>query len=294
MRTFAALAIALMAGSAACAQPRAGEQTACEQAREAARATDDPILQATYANCLIMGNLRERDALPHARELARASMKQGSAIGAFALYAAFSADPAYSYMKGGQPDMAKYAALGGLPMESRKLQVEAIEALGFAASKAYPRAMPALAAYYYETVAPGNVKRLRDFTGAMAVKGDRVMAQLHKQAGQVAALGLSLATMRAFADAQRTATLVAQAMYAKNGGACDALKLASVESGEIADPVFLPLDAPELKDSYLVKGSWDETWRFSGCNREARVGVHFAADGGGGATFEAKALSAKP
>lgn len=293
MKALPVLVASYLAAGTAFAQPKAGEQTACEQAREAARATDDPILQATYANCLIMGTLRERDALPHARELARASMKQGSAIGAFALYAAFSADPAYSYMKGGKPDMAKYAALGGLPMESRKLQVEAIEALGFAASKGYPRALPALAAYYYETVAPGNVKRLHDFTGA-AAKGDRVMAQLHKQAGQVAALGKTHASVRAFADAQRTAALVAQAVYAKGGGACDAIKLASVESGEIADPVFLPLDAPELRESYLLKGAWDETWRFTGCSREARVGVHFAADGWGGATFEAKALPAKP
>jgi hypothetical protein len=293
VKAAAALAVGLVAAGAALAQPKGAEQAACEQAREGARATDDAVLQATYANCLIMGALRERDALPHARELARAATKQGSAMGAFALYAAFGADPAYSYMKGGKPDMARYTALGALPLESRKLQVEAIEALGFAASKAYPRAMPALAAYYYETVAPDNVKRLREFTGALAPH-DRVMAQLHKQAEQVAALGRTKTSVRAFADAQRTATIVAQALHAKSGGACDALKLVAVESGDISDPVFLPLAAPELRESYLVKGTWDETWRFAGCKREARVTLHFVADGWGGATFEAKALPAKP
>jgi hypothetical protein len=285
------LGAGLLAASAAMAQaPGPAEQAACEQAREGARAVDDAGLQAAYANCLIMGALRERDALPHARELARASMKQGSPTGAFALYAAYSADPAYSYIKGGKPDMTKYAALGALPIESRKLQVEALEALGFAASKAYPRATQALAAYYFETVAPGNVKRLLEFTSALSSRAESppVMTQLRKQAARVDALGKTKLSVRAFGDAQRTATQVAQDMYAK-GGACGAMKLVSVESGEISDGVFLPLAAPELKESYLVKGSWDETWRFTGCNREARVGMHFAADGWGGATFEAKA-----
>ena len=293
MKALPVLVAACLAMGAAFAQaPKPAEQAACEQAREGATAIEDAGLQAAYANCLIMGALRERDALPHARELARASMKQGSAIGAFALYAAYSADPAYSYIKGGKPDMAKYAALGALPMESRKLQIEALEALEFAASKAYPRATQALAAYYFETVAPDNVKRVLDFTGALATHGDRppVMAQLHKQAEKVAAVGKTKVSVRAFADAQRTATQLAQAIYEKSGGACNAMKLASLESGEIDGAVFLPLEAPALKESYLVKGSWDETWRFTGCNREARVNMHFAADGWGGATFEAKAI----
>jgi hypothetical protein len=54
--------------------------------------------------------------------------------------------------------------------------------------------------------------------------------------------------------------------------------------------VFLPLQSPALRDSYLVKGSWDESWRFEGCGREARVPVHFSADGWGGATFSLPAV----
>jgi hypothetical protein len=284
MKRWAALALAL-AGAAAFAQA-GDDQRACALARQASE-SGDAVMQATYANCLLIGVLREPKALAHARDLARASMKQGSEIGAFALYAAFTADPAYGFMKDGKPDMDRYHALAAQPVESRTEQVEALEALGFAYAKKYPKAMLSLSAYYYETVAPKNVIRVRNLAATMLNAGMKSpwLDQFHKQGAHVASLGDTKASVRAFLDAQKAAALAAGVLLAKEGGHCDTLKLTHVQSGDLKDAVFLPLKSPALHDTYLVKGTWDETWRFEGCGRQVDVPLHFAADGWGGATF---------
>jgi hypothetical protein len=297
MRPELALAAGLLMATGAFAQsaPTAEELRACEQAREAS-ASGDPVMEATYANCLVIGALHETDARAHARDLARASMRQGSAIGAFALYAAYTADPAYSFRSSGKPDMAKYAALAALPIESRPEQIEALEALGFAYSKGYPKAMLSLAAYYYETVAPKNVIRVRNVAALMQSGGLRstYIDQFRKLGAEIAALGDTKASVRVFMDAQIPARFTATATLASGGAACDQLKLVKVESGELQDPVFLPLKAAALHDTYLIKGSWDETWRYKGCGREADVTVHFSADGWGGANFRTTIAPHKP
>ncbi|HUR87559.1 MAG TPA: hypothetical protein VMZ74_00595 [Ramlibacter sp.] len=284
MKQVVALAAGVLVAGVVLAQP--SEQHACEDAREASR-SGDAVLQATYANCLVMGALKEPDALAHARELGRASMKQGNPIGAYAIYAAFAADPAFSFMVSGKPDISKYSSLGALPLESRTEQVEALEALGFAVAKGYPKAMLSLAAYYYETVAPNNVIRVRNIAALMQKSGLKApyIEQFHKQGAHVASLGETKASIRAFFDAQNVAMFTARAAMKKDSAPCEQLKLLHVDSGSLADAVFLPLKAASLRDTYLVKGSWDETWRFQGCGREASVIVHFWADGWGGAHF---------
>ena len=278
----------MLAAGAAVAQPAPiTDKEACAIARDGA-AQGDAVMQAVLANCLIMGTVREPQALAHARELGRASMKQGNEIGAYAVYAAFAADPAFGFKTGGKPDMAKYGTLASLPVESRGEQIEALEALGFAASKHYPKAMLSLAAYYYDTVAPGNVERLLRVAAQVKSTGLPLpyVDDFIRQARQVSSFGDTKASVHAFRDAMSPTFFAAGALLSKDGK-CEQYKLVHVDSGELTDPAFLPLQSPALHNTYLVKGSWDETWRFEGCGREARVVVHFRADGWGGATFNA-------
>jgi len=266
---------------------------ACKLANVVAEA-GDARGEAVSAQCLLMGVVRDTQALQHARELARASMQLGDAAGAYMLYVAFLIDPANSYLRDGKPDIKAYSALASRPLSARADQVEAFDALGFAATRGHDKAVLSLATFFYETVAPNNVARLRDVIGALRKNGESspALLQFQQRAGQIVAAGNTKVSVKAFADAYvPTLALAQSADAAKAGGKrCEEVRVAGIDSGDVRDAEFLPLQSPMMKDTFLVRGSWDEVWTFAGCERSTRVLVHFSADGWGGAVFHSEAL----
>lgn len=267
----------------------------CTLAREGGEA-GDALAQAAVAQCLVAtGDPR---ALPKAREIARMSMAQGEAAGAYMLYVAFIVDPANSYVRDGKADMAAYEALAARPLEARTEQSEAFDALAFAATRGHTTAAVSLATYLYETVAPRNVLRLREVIGALLKSGEKSapLLEFQQRAGQVVTAGNTHASVRAFVDAYRVALAWAQAIdaTATKSKPCGEIRLLELVPHDLVDPVFLPQKNADMQQTYLVNGTWDETWKFGGCGRESRVQVHFTADGWGGARFEVRALAAQP
>jgi hypothetical protein len=223
-------------------------------------------------------------------------MQQGNAAGAYMLYVAFVMDPANAYMRDGKPDMAAYKALAARPLSARADQIEAFDALGFAASHGHPNAALSLATYFYETVAPNNVLRLRNVIGALLGNSNDpspALKEFQQRAGQIVAAGNTKASVRAFADAYRVALPVVQAAdAAKAGGACKEIRVATIDSGDVSGAEYLPLTSPQMDHTYLVRGQWEEVWTFAGCERSTRVLMKFSADGWGGANFDARVLTA--
>ena len=254
----------------------------------------DSMGEAVHAQCLLLGVIKDPQALVHARELARASMQLGDPAGAYMVYVAFILDPANTYIRDGKTDMAAYEALASRPLSARADQVEAFDALGFAALRGNPKAALSLATYLFETVAPGNVARLRDVIGALRKDGNTspALLQFQQRAGQIVAAGNTKASVKAFADAYRTTLFLVQNTDAVTSGGkrCEEIRVAAIDSGDVQDAEFLPLTSGALKDSYLVRGSWDEVWQFSGCERITRAKIHFTADGWGGARFRSEIL----
>jgi hypothetical protein len=273
--------------------PYKDSKRACELAQPVAEAGDS-LAEAVAAQCLLMRITPDAKPVEHARQFARASMQQGDPAGAYMVYVAFIMDPANTYIKDGKVDRAAYDALAARPLSARGDQVEAFDALGFAAAHGHRFAALSLATYFYETVAPNNVLRLRNVIGALLKNGDAppALTQFQQRAGQIVAAGNTKASVRAFADAYRHALpLVEAADKAKAGGqACREIRVATIDSGDIDAPEYLPLTSPEMDHTYLVRGHWDEVWKFTGCERSTRVLLRFAADGWGGAHFDTRVL----
>ncbi|HEY8048477.1 MAG TPA: hypothetical protein VIE63_04835, partial [Ramlibacter sp.] len=211
-------------------------QRACRVAQPVSEAGDS-LAEAIAAQCLLMRITPDPKPIEHAREFARASMQQGDPSGAYMVYVAFILDPANSYIHDGKPDMAAYEALAARPLSARAGQVEAFDALGLAAARGHPDAALSLATYFYETVAPNNVLRLRNVIGALLKNGPAspVLTQFQQRAGQIVAAGNTKASVRAFTDAYRQALMLVQAAdKAKVGGeACGQLRLATIDSGDV-------------------------------------------------------------
>jgi TPR repeat protein len=273
--------------------PQKDPKRACDLVQPVAEAGDS-LAEAVAAQCLLMRITPDAKPIEHARQFARASMQQGEPAGAYMVYAAFIMDPANSYIKDGKVDMAAYEALAARPLSARADQVEAFDALGFAAAHGHSNAALSLATYFYETVAPNNVLRLRNVIGAMLKNGEAppALVQFQQRAGQIVAAGNTKASVRAFADAYQLALpLVEGADKARAGGqACREIRVASIDSGDVQAPEYLPLTSPEMDHTYLVRGHWDEVWKFTGCERSTRVLLRFAADGWGGANITTRVL----
>ncbi len=249
---------------------------------------------ALRSHCVLAGLTPSDRRHAEARELARRSLQLGDPAGGFLLYLAFGSDPENHYLQDGKPDMAAYRRLGSRTLEQRTEQIEALDGLAFAASKGHVNAALALASYFHETSAPDNLLRLRNLTALLMRNGERAPA-LQRLAQQAAALHdlapATKASPRAFLDAMRTAgAAVALAYMAQSEGrTCERPALKAVNSGDVRDPVYLPLTHPSVQNTYLVRGEWAEQWIFLACDRQLAIKVTFRADGWGGASFTAEA-----
>ena len=286
------LAASLLAG-AVHAQPSPGGDLQALCAAQPARPAAAREL-AIRAHCVLVGLVSSERRYAEAQELARRSLQLGDPAGAYLLYAAFTNDPRNTYLRDGAVDMEAYRRLGARPIEQRRDQAEAIDALAFAAGKGHVNAAMVLASYLRDTSAPQNVARLRGLTALLLRNGEK-SPKLERLAQEAALVERSApgtkASVRAFGDAYQLASAAATTAAGAQRPEADCARpaLQSVSSGEIADARYLPLTSPSVKDSYLVQGEWSELWTFSACGVEVPVRVRFRADGWGGVTFTAAA-----
>lgn len=278
---------------------------ACTDLAPSAR---DPKSLGLRAQCVLTGLHPSTRRFGQARELAREAMKLGDAHGALVLYLAFSTDPENTYVRDGKADLARYRQLGARTLEQRRDQVEALDALGYAAGTGHAQAMSLLASYHYDTAAPTSIARVRETTGLLMRSGLRTELndRMLKEATAINDVApQTKASVRSFLDAYRLASAVALRTAAQvaapgvsapvatasapgsTAAKCEKPGLRNVSAGDLKDPQFLPLQNSLVANTFLLRGSWTEYWTFDACGLEVPVKVDFNADGWGGTTFNA-------
>lgn len=274
--------------------PYRDAEKGCKLARETADA-GETMGMVTRAECLLAGTEKSEQPYATARELTRRAWKAGSPAGAFMHYVVFSQDPQYSYMNNGVVDNAKYAALAAMPLSARGDQIEAYEALADAIRGGHVNALMVAMAYLVESSAPGNIGRVLGAAGLLQKNGEQVPQRLRpivKMAEEIKTLGVTHASPVAFRNAYSTAVLLVGAELKRAGkSTCDVdkMKLASVNAEPVAGAEYLPIPMP-LANTYLVRGNWNETWTFTGCDSVMPIQLAFTADGWSGAKFRATKL----
>ncbi|MEJ8839967.1 hypothetical protein [Ramlibacter sp. AN1133] len=252
----------------------------------------DALETARRAECLLAGLVPSDKPLEEARALARAALAKGEPAGGLLLYMAFRADPATQVLREGKVDPEAYRRFAGRPLAQRREEIEAIEGLGFAAGRNNRAAGALLAAYFHDTLAPGNVTRLGALTALLARNGDHgdTIRRFAREAEAIERQGSGTkASASAFLTIYNHAAAAAKAGYREQTGGrtCDEARLKSVSAGEVEGAEFLPLTGNLVAQSYLVRGHWSEFWRFQACGQEVPVKVTFEADGGGGSNSRA-------
>lgn len=249
-------------------------------------------LLALRSQCVLVGLVPSPRRYAEARELARKSLEAGDPAGGFMLFLAFSNDPENTYLRDGKPDMDRYRKLGQRSLQERREQVEAIDALAFAAGKGHVNAGLTLANYYHDTVAPGNVVRLRALVEVLVGVGERdpVLERFRREVDAVEKTApATKASVHAFLDAYQGGVAAALSGYTVQTGGrkCEQATLRSVSAGDITGAEFLPLSHRMAAQSFLVRGEWPEYWTFLACGEDVPVKLTFVADGWGGASFAA-------
>jgi len=286
----------LLACAAAAAQAQqaadAGDalREPCKAVPEAPQAAREFAIRA---QCVLLGAVPSADRIGEARTLARRAMQMDDPAGGFLLYVAFVNDPANAYAADGRIDMAAYGQLAARGLPQRLDQIEAIEALAFAAGKGHVNAGLWLASYFHETVAPGNVLRLAAMADLLVKGGEKgpLLERLVRESEAVgkAAPGTQAST-KVFLQAYQHGVAAAKSGYGvqTSGRQCEQVRLRQVSAGRINDAQFLPLKGTMVANSYLVRGQWTEYWTFQACGEEVPVKMNFRADGWGGSTFTAE------
>jgi hypothetical protein len=235
---------------------------------------------ALLASCQLVGTLPAADRLEAARASARRAIALGSAQGGVALFTAYVADPRFAMQ-----DSDKASAP---PAPLRSVQAEAWTGLSLALDQGSAMAAEFALAALATTAAPGNLQRVVDIA-ERAPAAARRFAEAVALARQFQALGGTHASPQVIPRVQRAALSAATLGLWRDGGSgCDSLNLDRTEPrAPEAEAAYLPVRLGPLAGAYLISGRWQERWTFSGCGREVPVDIAFAADGAGGADFEA-------
>jgi hypothetical protein len=273
--------------------PHRNWERACTLAREAS-AAGDALGSLTRAECLVTGAEKADQPFALARELARNTLKSGFPTAGFTLYMAYSLDPKYRYHgPDGKADNARYAALAALPMSARGEQIEAFDGLAQAMSAGHVNASLIAIAYLSDSSAPGNIDRV---VGLAAIL-DKHKVQLTEQltatvrvAQEIQRLGKTHAAVSAFRNAYTSALAGAliQIRGLDDKASCEVkeIKLTQVAAEPVRNAEFLPISKAPLAHTYLVRGSWNESWTFTGCQQTVALRMEFSADGWSGAHFK--------
>jgi hypothetical protein len=245
--------------------------------------------QAILARCYLAGIEVQQD-LQKARSLARASALTGNNEGRFVYYLTILIDPARSYIVNGKADRERYRALAARTAEERAAEIEAIDMLAQAAQGRHLESQAALAGYLADTLGEGNRAKARSIYAQLPRLPDPIR-KIHDLLAQAEAIApQSLATIKLLHDAQTSAMIGAMAKrYPAGKGEesdCKDIRFTSASTAApLRDAMYLPHSHPWVQRSYLVRGQWEEDWRYLVCGEQVVVRMRFMADGMSGASF---------
>lgn len=269
---------------------RGNAAAALTELRAAAQSGDvrafAPLARVQLQTAKSVADLRE------AKQWAEKGAAAGNADAQFVVYAATVAQPELNYVDAqGKVDAQRYKALAARPIADREDEMAAYDMLGKSAAQGHEQAQLSLAGFYADNVGEGNRQRAMAALDRMA-KRPPIMDDLRKRLAALDALGPTLVTVRIFDDVLevgRTAAIAAAAEKDRTKKDCAAAKPVKTQRvGPIEKAIWLPLAGAELKQSYLMQGSWREIWNFDVCGAETNVMLTFTADGLGGATVAAQ------
>lgn len=254
---------------------------ACEQAAAPSLANES-MAQAVLAYCHLTGTVVAQD-LQKARTLARTGALGGNNEARYVYYLTVLTDPALSYMVGGKPDKGRYDALAARPVEARVAEIEAVDMLARAAQTGHRDSQISLAAYFFDTLGEGNRGKARTLYTQIpglpepVVRARDALARAERQIADASPL-----TVKLMFEAQKGGAVTA----ADGSPGCQDVRLASTTArGPLQEAVYLPHTHPWVQRSYLVRGHWEEDWRYSVCGKPVVVRMRFDADGMSGAYF---------
>lgn len=267
-------------------------ERACKLAKEASDSGDAMGL-VTRTECILTGTEKTFHPISQARHFARLAWKKGSPAGGFMLYLVYSQDPQYRYNENGKFSQSKYDALAAMPVKARTDQIEALEALSDAMNTGHINAVIMGLAYLSDSAAPDNIDRMLSLSRFLQKNGEKTPPEITstlKVAQEINRLGNSYVSPSLFRNIlNSTVPTAAIKLKQTDNTPCDLMKikLSKMKAEPISDPEYLPISGNALKNSYLLKGSWAETWTFEGCGKSTVMQLNFTADGWSGARFTA-------
>ena len=241
------------------------------------------------ARAYVSGDGVARD-LDAALYFARIGAKHGDEDAKFMVYRSLIAGPLGYLDASGKLDDSKYQQLARRPISERKLDTEALDALYYAVEKGHPQARQFLAMLLGETLGDGNRLKLLDLLSKLPAQTKGVLAQYATTAREMGSLGISMTSPRLFIDAQR-GSFGGIVRTCGVGNKVDRKEIAGVKlvSTSVSMPPqgakYLPTTVPGFEKATMLEGTWEETWTYEGCGRQAWVVMRFKADGLGGASF---------
>ncbi|GGY05448.1 tetratricopeptide repeat protein [Paludibacterium paludis] len=248
------------------------------------------------ANAYLTGNGAATD-FTKARKWAQKSADKGDATGQFMVFYAHINDPAFRYFDDtGKIDKARFEQLRKRGPEERKADSNAYTMLAQAAEKGDANALQATLTTLLNANSPGNNARILAMMDKIGTLNERQTA-LKTTLTESARLGNSEVGPQAwkgvFATSRETAEARARADGQLKKGRCEARDIKLVKtalSRPLANAVYLPVEAPLLKDALLIKGNWQEIWEFDVCGKATPVTLNFEADGMGGSAYQTQSL----
>lgn len=264
---------------------------ACALALEAGNA-GNPMGAIIRTECMVAGTVKVEQPWLQARDLAKKAARTDEASAGLVRYLAYTMDPQYSYTTNGFTDKLRYDTLAKQPLSGRTDQIESINGLSAAMGSGLVSSYVAALGYLLQTVAPSNMKRAVNVATLVQSSGNRVPEYLMpamKIAAMSVKMGATHTSPMVFSETVKTVFPAAATKITRSKQVeCQATDVQPkrLVASAISSPVYLPVKVGALVDTYLISGTWTETWTLAGCGAEVDIKINFTADGWGGAKFK--------
>lgn len=248
------------------------------------------VLAIAYARGLMSA---PRDILK-ARSWAEKSAQLGDKDGQYLFYQTVLQGPEWNYRDAnGKVNQQKYSALAKRSLADRELDRQAYSMLSRSAEQGNSNAIASVVATLLVKTAPNTSKRALQIIDRAPIS----VAEKFQSTRQLLTLvvehfGDTYASLSTFKDAVNAVYLVARVRAGLRADeVCEINKGFTLNKIRIARPLadeeYLPIESSVLRNFYLIKGNWRESWEVDVCGRVVSVPVEFQADGLGGANFQA-------
>lgn len=250
------------------------------------------------------GNSVVTKNLKTAREWAWKSSQANDPQGQFIFFQLANVNELSILDASGKINTNRYFELARRSIEDRTLDQQALTMLSRATERGYSEAVILAAFHLTDRVGETNSERAAHLIRAIQSTPEHQLPsqtlEALKQQGialsYLKTLGNTYVTPRLYRDTLTTVLQVAFVQAGLKVSECESknIKVLKIEViQQMQDKVYLPVDANFLRNSFLIKGSWQEAWTVDLCGRSITVPVTFSADGGGGAHFFTKSIKPK-